>query len=75
MHTHTYCRSDIRAIRARTWRPLVRETGKDFAMRLMHEKYGKDKWNPDNAEFKKIQKWGDRNFRIPLGLLSDPGAI
>jgi hypothetical protein len=49
-------------------RPMIRETGKDFARRLMDEKYGADKWpsSPERqTEFSKIKKWGDRNFRIP----------
>jgi RHS repeat-associated protein len=49
-------------------RPMIRETGKDFARRLMDQQYGEGKWGssrPRQQEFGKIKKWGDRNFRIP----------
>jgi RHS repeat-associated protein len=49
-------------------RPMIRESGADFAKRLMNEKYGEGKWGSSRqqkGEFSKIKKWGDRNFRIP----------
>lgn len=57
---------------ARGFRPMIRENGSDFATRLMDEKYGPGQWraSPDQLrEFKKIQKWGDRNFQIPRSIL------
>jgi len=44
-------------------KPYKNESGKDFAKRLMEEKYGKDnyKTGPD-SEYNKIKKWGDRGF-------------
>jgi hypothetical protein len=54
-------------------RPRVGESGKDFAQRLLDEKYGKGNYEkgPD-SEFSKIQKWGDRSFRDPKGLSVTP---
>ena len=46
-------------------RPMIRESGKDFA-KLMDEKYRPGKYKPGpDSEFNQIQKWGDRHFRIP----------
>ena len=47
-------------------KPMIKETGKDFAKRLMDQKYGPGKYprGPD-TEFNKIRKWGDRHFRVP----------
>ena len=44
-------------------RPRKGENGKDFAKRLMDEKYGKDNYDKGpGSEFNKIKKWGDRGF-------------
>ena len=45
-------------------RPQKGESGKNFARRLMDEKYGKGNWNETGpgSEFNKIKKWGDRSF-------------
>jgi hypothetical protein len=47
-------------------RPKVGDSGKDFAERLLDDKYGKGNY-PKGAgsEFSKIQKWGDRAFQDP----------
>ena len=44
-------------------RPYTNESGKDFAKRLMDEKYepGNYKTGP-GSEYNKIKKWGDRGF-------------
>jgi hypothetical protein len=55
---------------ARGNRPYVGERGRDFAKRLMDEKYGRDNWNPTEREYRQIQKWGDRAFRDPRSILS-----
>lgn len=55
---------------ARGQRPYVGENGRDFAKRLMDDKYGRGNWNRDNPEYDKIKKFGDRNFRDPRMLLS-----
>jgi hypothetical protein len=50
---------------ARGNRPYKSENGKNFANRLMDEKYGKGNWqqNPDRMkEYSQIKKWGDRGF-------------
>jgi len=55
-------------------RPMIRENGADFARRLMDDQYGEDQWEniPKRMdEFKKIRKWGDRNFQIPRSALKD----
>jgi hypothetical protein len=47
-------------------RPRVSESGKDFARRVMDEKYGPGNWNEGTgSEFNKIRKWGDRSFQDP----------
>ncbi|EYF02508.1 PAAR-like domain-containing protein [Chondromyces apiculatus] len=52
---------------ARGNRPTVEESGKDFARRLMDEKYGKGGWSDTgpSSEFNQIKKWGDRAFEMP----------
>jgi RHS repeat-associated protein len=49
------------------YRPKVGEAGRDFAKRILKEKYGED-WDgntgPD-SEFNKIKKYGDRKFEDP----------
>lgn len=52
-------------------RPMIRESGKDFADRVGEENY-KERWYPKNnprhkEEFNKMKKYGDRNFRSPPG--------
>ena len=43
--------------------PYIDESGKEFAKRLMDEKYGKDNYEKGpNSEFNKLKKWGDRGF-------------
>jgi hypothetical protein len=63
---------------ARGSRPYVGESGRDFAKRLLDEKYGPGKWEGDRdrgREFNKIKKWGDRNFRDPKVIIApDDGA-
>lgn len=55
---------------ARGQRPHVGENGRDFAKRLMDEKYGPGKWNERTPEYRQIQKYGDRSFRDPKTILS-----
>jgi len=44
-------------------RPFVGENGKDFAKRLLDEKYGAGNYSKGpTSEFNKIKKWGDRAF-------------
>jgi RHS repeat-associated protein len=44
-------------------RPYKGESGKDFAKRLLDEKYGKGNWDKgSNTEHNKIKKYGDRAF-------------
>jgi len=51
---------------ARGERPLVGENGRDFAGRLLNNKYGESNWQRGaGSEFSKIQKWGDRGFEDP----------
>ncbi|MGH7033817.1 MAG: hypothetical protein ACREFL_08825 [Stellaceae bacterium] len=61
---------------ARGQRPYVGENGRDFAKRLMDEKYGPGKWENTESEYKRLQKYGDRNFRNPKSILlpDDNGA-
>ncbi len=63
---------------ARGMRPYVGESGKDFAKRLLDEKYGPGKWNDTGprSEYNRLKKYGDRNFRDPKSLLlpDDNGA-
>jgi hypothetical protein len=61
---------------ARGQRPYVGENGRDFAGRLMDEKYGPGKWKESLPEYKQLQKYGDRNFRDPKSIVlpDDNGA-
>jgi hypothetical protein len=44
-------------------RPLIGESGKDFARRLLDDKYGAGNYpTGPGSEFNKIKKWGDRAF-------------
>ncbi len=45
-------------------RPRIGESGRDFAERLLDEKYGKGNYDKGpGSEFNKIRKWGDRAFQ------------
>nr|WP_253203981.1 RHS repeat-associated core domain-containing protein [Methylosinus sp. KRF6] len=51
-------------------RPRIGESGSDFAKRLMDDEYGPGNWEKGTGyEYNKIQKWGDRSFRIPKWFL------
>ncbi len=45
--------------------PLQNENGKDYAKRLMDEKYGEGGWDNTGpgSEFSQIKKWADRAFQ------------
>jgi hypothetical protein len=44
-------------------RPLTTENGRDFAKRLLDDKYGAGNYpTGPGSEFNKIKKWGDRAF-------------
>ncbi|MBN0084501.1 RHS repeat protein, partial [Pseudomonas aeruginosa] len=44
-------------------RPYQGESGKDFAKRIMDQKYGKGNWKDGpGSEYNQIKKWGDRSF-------------
>ena len=44
-------------------RPLTTESGRDFAKRLLDDKYGPGNYpTGPGSEFSKIKKWGDRAF-------------
>lgn len=45
--------------------PMVKEDGKAWATRMMDKQYGPANWSKDSPEFSKIQKYGDRAFRLP----------
>lgn len=48
---------------AKGQRPLTTESGREFAERLLDEKYGKGSYpKGPGSEFNKIKKWGDRAF-------------
>jgi hypothetical protein len=59
-------------------RPYVGESGKDFAKRILDEKYGPGKWSEkgSKSEYNQLQKYGDRNFRDPKSFIppDDNGA-
>jgi hypothetical protein len=45
---------------------MVKESGRDFAKRLMDDKYGPGNYKEgSSSELNQIRKWGDRHFRIP----------
>jgi len=51
-------------------KPRVGESGREFATRLMDQKYGQGNWGNrvgPGKEFNQIQKWGDRAFANPPG--------
>lgn len=44
-------------------RPLMTESGRDFARRLLNKKYGVGNYpTGPGSEFIKIKKWGGRSF-------------
>ena len=48
---------------AKGQRPLTTENGRQFAERLLDEKYGIGNYpTGPSSEFNKINKWGDRAF-------------
>jgi len=48
---------------AKEHRPREGESGKEFAKRILDEKYGsRDHAEGADTEFSKIQKWADRSF-------------
>jgi hypothetical protein len=46
---------------------MVGESGKDFAKRLLDQRYGEGQWRGTGpgSEYSKIKKWGDRGFVDP----------
>ena len=44
-------------------KPYANENGKDFATRLMNEKYGEGNWSRKSPEYSKLQKNGDRGYQ------------
>lgn len=54
-------------VRSSGQRPLVGESGKNFARRVMDQKYGEGQWKDVGpaSEFSMIKKWGDRAFVDP----------
>ena len=49
---------------AKGQRPRVGESGRDFAKRLLDDKYGPGNYDKcPGSEFNRIQKWGDRAFQ------------
>ena len=56
---------------ARGKRPYVGENGRDYAKRLMDERYGPGNWEQTHGrEYNHLKKFGDRNFRDPLSILA-----
>lgn len=48
---------------AKDYLPIQGESGKEFAKRIMNEKYGPGNYNKGpKTEFNKIKKWADRSF-------------
>jgi hypothetical protein len=46
--------------------PMLNESGKQYATRLMNEKYGAGNWKSGpGTEFNRLQKYGDRAFEDP----------
>jgi len=61
---------------ARRKRPYVGENGRDYAKRLMDERYGPDNWKQTHGrEYNHLKKFGDRNFRDPLSILAPDDQI
>ena len=56
---------------ARGTRPYVGESGRDYAQRLLDEKYGPGKWKKSSPEYNQLRKYGDRNFRDPKSVITD----
>ncbi|HEU0155220.1 MAG TPA: hypothetical protein VFQ82_04060 [Stellaceae bacterium] len=54
---------------ARGQRPYVGESGREFAKRLMDQRYGRGNWKRTDREYRQIKKYGDRNFRDPRSIL------
>ncbi|MFN8647614.1 MAG: RHS repeat-associated core domain-containing protein [Gemmatimonadales bacterium] len=51
---------------AKGQRPLVGESGKNYAKRLLDDKYGAGKWKTGaGSEFNQLQKYADRHFMDP----------
>lgn len=49
-------------------RPYVGESGRDFAKRILDDKYGPGNWSKSDKEYGQLQKFGDRNFRDPKAI-------
>lgn len=59
---------------ARGQRPYVGENGRNFAKRLMDQRYGRGNWERDREwEYNRLKKYGDRNFRDPRSILAPDG--
>lgn len=43
-------------------RPYIWENGKNYAQRLMDERYGKGNWKKSSQEYNKLKKHGDRGY-------------
>src|SRR5690242_16067973 len=56
---------------ARGLRPYVGESGRDFAKRVLDEKYGPGNWDKNGREFNQLRKFGDRSFRDPDSVILD----
>ena len=55
--------------------PKVKESGADFAKRVMDERYGPGNYKTGpGSEYSKVQKWGDRGFQMPDGVNSGAGV-
>ena len=51
---------------ARGERPYIGESGKDFAKRVLDEKYGDGNYpTGPGSEYNKLKKWSDRGFKNP----------
>lgn len=61
---------------ARGKRPYVGENGRDYAKRVMDERYAPGNWEQTRArEYNQLKKYGDRNFRDPRSILAPDDQI
>jgi hypothetical protein len=52
--------------------PEGAENGKQYAARMMNEKYGNGNWETSSREYSQLKKYGDRAFVPPEGAEAAP---
>jgi hypothetical protein len=59
-------------------KPKIGEDGQSFGRRVMDDRWGRGNWERNEErlkEFRKLQKYGDRAFRIPQDVIDQYNII